>query len=380
MTFSKLARKNMWRKPLRTVLLIICVAVAFLIYGLTASFVAGSQGSSAASEDVLGVTSVAGQSQPLPIAYLGRITSQPDVEAVGYMTRLRGFVETENNVVSVSATDPASLMAVTGPQLGLTPVLIEALGGARDRLLVGRALANANGWIVGQRITVTSFQIAKQDGSRNWRFEIAGIFEGESSSTDTYFAIAHYDYVNASRALAQDTVSAFILRPRAGVSPSELAVQIDALFANSATPTRTQSEKQFLEAFMRQYADVGMIVNLVTGAAFVTLLMIIINTMIFAVRERRFEIGVLKTLGVSRRRIMMLVLAETLLVFIVGGGVGLALTKLATVLAGPAIGLTLTPMIIAKASAIIFILGIATGALPAFNAMRTPIVSAFRTR
>ena len=380
MTFFKLARKNAFRKPLRTLLLMICVAVAFLIYGLMASFVAGSQGSSAASDDIHGVSSSAGMSQPLPLAYLGRIASQPDVAAVGYMTRLRGFVDVENNVVSVSAAEPKALMAVSGPELGLTPALIDAISSARDRILVGSALADANGWAIGDRITVTAFEVAQQDGNRNWRFEIAGIFEGKSASTDTYFAIARYDYVNASRATARDTVNAFVLRPSDGANPTEVAAQIDALFANSAAPTRTQSEKQFLEAFMRQYADVGMIVNLVTGAAFVTLLMIIINTMFFAVRERRFEIGVLKTLGVSRVRIMVLVLAETLLVFVVGGSIGLALTQLATVFAGPALGLALTPLVIAKATAIIFALGIATGALPALNAMRTPIAAAFRTR
>lgn len=149
MTFFKLARKNTWRKPLRTVLLIICVAVAFLIYGLMASFVAGSQGSSAASDDVLGVSSIAGLSQPLPLAYLGRIASQPHVAAIGYVTRLRGFVEVENNVLSISATDPQAMMAVSGTELGLTPALIDAIDVARDRILVGRALADANGWPSG---------------------------------------------------------------------------------------------------------------------------------------------------------------------------------------------------------------------------------------
>ncbi|MGB7243399.1 MAG: ABC transporter permease [Sulfitobacter sp.] len=380
MTFFELTRKNTWRKPLRTILLMICVAVAFLIYGLLASFVAGSQGSSAARDEVLGVSSTAGMTHPLPLAYLSRIAAQSDVAAVGYMTRLRGFVEVEKNVVSISATDPQTMMAVSGPELGLTSALIDAIDGARDRILVGRALADANEWAIGDRITVTAFEIAQQGGSRNWRFEIAGIFEGQSASTDTYFAIARYDYVNANRATARDTVNAFVLLPSDGVSPAEVAARIDALFANSAAPTRTQSEKQFLEAFMRQYADIGMIVSLVTGAAFVTLLMIIINTMFFAVRERRFEIGVLKTLGFSRLRIMTLVLAETLLIFVVGGSIGLALAKLATIFSGAALGLALTPLVIAKACAAILILGIATGALPAISAMRTAIVSAFRTR
>ena len=380
MTFFDLARKNAWRKPLRTVLLMVSIAVAFLIYGLTASFINGAQGAAAASDDLLGVTSSGGRTQPLPMAAMSRIAADPGVAVVGYVARLRGFVDVEKNVVAISAADPDLLMAVNGKELGLTPVLVDAMGQARDKVLVGRALAEAQGWTVGQRVTVTAFDTPREDGGRDWRFEISGIFEGESAATDTYFMIARYDYVNAARARAKDTVGAFVVRPRAGVSPGELAARIDTLFANSATPTRTQSEKQFLEAFLRQYADVGLIVNLVVGAAFVTLLMIVVNIMVFAVRERTFEIGLLKTLGFSRLRIQTLILGETLFVFAVGGGIGLALAKLATVAAGPVLGLVFSAAVLAKALAIIAVLGLATGALPAFNAIRTPIIKAFRTR
>ncbi|MGJ7037270.1 putative ABC transport system permease protein [Shinella sp. BE166] len=380
MTFFDLARKNAWRKPLRTVLLMVSIAVAFLIYGLTASFLNGTQGAAGASDDLLGVTSAGGRTQLLPMAAMSRIAADPGVAAVGYVMRLRGFVGVEKNVVAISAADPDLLMAVNGKGLGLTPALVGAIGQARDRVLVGRALAEAQGWTVGQRATITAFDTPREDGGRDWRFEIAGIFEGESAATDTYFMIARYDYVNAARARGKDTVDAFVVLPRAGVSTGELAAGIDTLFANSATPTRTQSEKQFLEAFLRQYADVGLIVNLVVGAAFVTLLMIVVNTMVFAVRERTFEIGVLKTLGFSRLGIMGLILGETLFVFAVGGGIGLALAKLATILAGPTLGLVFSVPVFAKALVIIAALGLATGALPAFNAMRTPIIKAFRTR
>ncbi|WP_341486933.1 ABC transporter permease [Pararhizobium sp. A13] len=380
MTFFDLARRNAWRKPLRTLLVMVCVAVAFLIYGLTASFLAGAQGASAASDEILGVMSASGRTQPLPMAHMSRLAADPGFAALAYMTRLRGFVEVEKNVVAVSAADPELLMAANGRGLGLTPDLVAAIGQGRDKVLVGRALADAQEWTVGQHITVTAFDTARQDGSRDWRFEVAGIFEGENASTDTYFIIARYDYVNAVRAKGKDTVDAFIVRPRAGVPPGEIAARIDTLFANSVAPTRTQSEKQFLEAFLRQYADIGLIVNLVVGAAFVTLLMIVANTMVLAVRERTFEIGVLKTLGFSRLRIMALVLGETLFVFAVGGAVGLALAKLATALAGPELGLVFSPLIFAKALAIIAVFGLATGALPAFNAMRISIIEAFRTR
>jgi putative ABC transport system permease protein len=380
MTFIDLAQKNAWRKPLRTLLLMVCIAVAFLIYGLTASFLNGTQGVSAASDDILGVMSASGRAQPLPMAHMSRLAAELDIAGLAYMTRLRGFVTVEKNVVAVTAADPELLMDVNGKGLGLTPELIDAIGEARDKILVGRALAEAQGWTVGQHITVTAFDTPRQDGSRDWRFEISGIFEGENASTDTYFIIARYDYVNAARAKGKDTADAFIVRPRPSVPPGELAARIDALFANSAAPTRTQSEKQFLEAFLRQYADIGLIVNLVVGAAFITLLMIVVNTMVFAVRERTFEIGLLKTLGFSRCSIMALILGETVFIFAAGGAAGLALASLATVFAGPALGLVFSSFIFTKAIMIITALGLVTGVLPAFNAMRTPIIKAFRTR
>lgn len=380
MTFFQLARKNVWRKPVRTVLVLVCVAVAFLIYGLTASFLNGTQGAAGASDNILGVMNAAGRTQSLPLAHLARIAADRDVAAVTYMTRLRGFVDVEKNAVAVSAVEPEQLMAVNGRELGLNPALIAAVGQARDRVLVGRALAEAQGWSVGQRVTVTAFQGARADGGRDWRFEIAGIFDGESASTDTYFMIARYDYINAARSRGKDSVTAFIVRPRATAKPGELAARIDAMFANSAAPTRTQTEKQFLESFLRQYADVGLIIDLVVGASFVTLLMIVVNIMLFAVRERTVEIGVLKTLGFSQRRILALILGETLLVFVVGGCLGLALATLATAFASPTLGLVFSPRVLAEAAAILVALALASGALPAIHAMRVSVVAAFRTR
>ncbi len=380
MTFLDLVRKSMRRKPLRTILLMVSVATAFLIYGLTTSFIDGSQGSSAASEDILGVMSAAGRAQPLPMSYLNRIAAAPGVAAVGYMSRLRGFATVEKNIIAVSAADPARLYSSNGKELGLTPSLISVLARDRGTVLVGQALAEAQGWTVGQKITVTSFDTARQDGSRDWSFEIAGIFNGENASTDTYFVIAQYDYVNALRARNKDTVDAFIIRPQPDVQTGELASKIDQLFANSAAPTQTRSEKQFLEAFLRQYADIGLIVNMVVGAAFVTLLMIVGNTMVFAVRERTFEIGVLKTLGFSGSWIMALILGETFFIFVVGAAIGLILALLATVITGPAIGLVFSNAIFARALALVILLALLTGVLPALNALRIPIISAFRTR
>lgn len=380
MTFTQLAIKSAWRKPVRTILMIICIATTFLIYGLTASFVNGSQSSAGSSDDILGVVNAAGIGQPMPKALISRIKAEKDVAAVAYSSRLRGFVETERNTVTLSVTQPDLLMAVSGEDLGLNAELLASLSQSRENVLIGSALAQAKGWEVGQSINFTSLAPIGANGDRNIALRISGIFEGGSAQTDTFFLLGQYDYVNALRTRNKDTADVFVVRPAEGVQTAELAARLDLLFSNSNTPTQTQSEKQFFEAFLRQYADVGLIVQLVVAASFVTLLMIVVNTMVLAVRERYFEIGVLKTLGFSRKKIMTLIMSETLFIFLVGGLIGLGLAFLATRFGGASMGLVLSADVLLKSVAIIVGLALIAGVLPTLNAIRIPVVAAFRTR
>ena len=379
MSFIRLLRLNAWRKPLRTLLMMLSVAAAFLVYGLGQGFLAGAQGSGGADESRLVVQSRNGAGEPLPQAMVARIAAMPDVAAVAASARIRGSITTQTNVAVASAVDPEAMAGIMGEELGLTPDLLAALGGARDRVLVGRALMEAEGWRVGQRVALTPFQMKRADGAP-WSFVIAGTFAGARADVDTYFMIARYDYVNAARAKGRDTVDGILVQPRQSVSPSELAARIDAAFLSSAAPTRTQSEKAFLEALIRQIADFGLIVTLVTTASFVTILMIVANTMAFAVRERRFEIGVLKVLGFSGRRVLTLVLGETLLVFLAGGLVGLGLAKLAEGLAPAELGLALTLPVFFRAVLVLLALALLTGLVPALLALRTSTANALRSR
>lgn len=379
MTSFGLLRRNTWRKPWRTLLMMLSVAVAFLIYGLGQGFLAGAQGSGGADDARLVVQSRAGRAQPLPVADVARIAAMPGVAAVAASARIRGFVETEKNVAVASAVDPAAMAGIMGAELGLTPTLLAGLDGARDRVLVGRALMAAQGWRIGQRIALTPFQVARADGAP-WSFEIAGVFEGARPDTDTYFMIARYDYVNAARARDHDSVDGLVVLPRSGISPGALAARIDAAFASSPVPTRTQSEKAFLAAMIRQIADFGLIVTLVTAAAFVTILTIVANTMAFAVRERTFEIGILKVLGFSAGRVVGLVLGETLFVFLAGGLSGLALAEAAALLAGADLGLALPPLVLLRALGVLVGLALLAGLIPAGLTLRMLPAHALRSR
>jgi putative ABC transport system permease protein len=158
---------------------------------------------------------------------------------------------------------------------------------------------------------------------------------------------------------------------------------VDTRFANSGEATRTQTESEYMKAFVAQFADVGLIVRLVVGAAFVTILMIVANTMVFAIRERRREIGVMKVLGFSDGTILRGVLAETALLFALGLGIGMILAAIALIviaapLAGIAPGMALDPILVLQAIGLAAALAILTGALPAVNALRIPPAAALK--
>jgi len=153
------------------------------------------------------------------------------------------------------------------------------------------------------------------------------------------------------------------------------------MFANSFNETSTDTERAFNKAFAAQLGNIALIVALVVGAAFATILMIVGNTMVMAVRERTREIGVLKTLGFGGGRILRLVLGESVLLALLGGIPGIALAALFAATMETRVGnfipgFAVTPAIALAAVVLMLALGIATGLIPAINAMRLRIATA----
>ena len=92
------------------------------------------------------------------------------------------------------------------------------------------------------------------------------------------------------------------------------------MFANSSAETKTTTEKGFVEGFAKQVGDIGAIMIAILVAVLFTMLLVAANTMAQSVRERTSEVGVLKTLGFSNASILALVLGESVLIAVIGGG------------------------------------------------------------
>ena len=102
----------------------------------------------------------------------------------------------------------------------------------------------------------------------------------------------------------------------------------DALFENSQMQTRTHNEQVNGYMQMRQVGDVGLIANGIIGAVLFTLLFVTASTMMQSVRERVPELAVLKSLGFSDSRVLLLVLAESLALCVIAALLGLLVSTL----------------------------------------------------
>src|SRR6516165_1223381 len=138
--------------------------------------------------------------------------------------------------------------------------------------------------------------------------------------------VFQYKYFDETRSFGKDEIGWMVLRTASPVLNDGVVKTIDQMFANSSYETATDTEKAFNKAFIAQFGNIALIVILVVGAAFATILMIVGNTMMMSVRERTREIGVLKALGFSGTRVLWLVLAESCVLALLGGlpGIGLA--------------------------------------------------------
>ncbi len=172
-----------------------------------------------------------------------------------------------------------------------------------------------------------------------------------------------------------------VLRTGSAALNDRVAKAVDQMFSNSSDETTTDTEKAFNKAFVAQIGNIALIVSLVVGAAFATILMIVGNTLIMALRERTREIGVLKTIGFPAGRILRLVLGESLLLALLGGLPGLGLAALVTMslresLANFVPRIALTPDIAAVGVVLMATFGLLTGLTPALLAMRLKIATA----
>ena len=383
MKYLPLLWAALWRRKPRTIYTGLSIIVAFLLYGLLSAFNhAINAGVEVSDSDRLVTTGKYSLTQILPYAYYQQIKGVEGVALATHATWFGGIYQTEANFFAQFPADVETYLELY-PEIVLDPAQREKLTQTKTGVVVAKTLADRFGWKLGNTVPIQSTIWPKADRTNAWDFDIVGIFDAAKPAqrAQIEMMLIRHDYFDDTRLFAQGTVGWFVTRVEKGANVAEVASRIDALFANSPNPTKTQNEKAFNQSFVKQLGDIGFIISSIMGAVLFTLLLLTGNTMMQSVRERVPELAVLKTLGYRHGQVLMLVLAESGLLCLLSAGLGLLLTALllpglVPQLPGNFSGMALTAPDVLRGMGIAAALALLVGALPARRAMRLDIVNA----
>lgn len=378
MKYFPLVWTGVWRKRTRTVFTLLSIVVAFLLFGMLQGVNAWLTSAVEESRvNRLYTVSRISFVEPLPMSHLPQIESVPGVDKVAYFHFFGSYYQDPKNQVVAYPVDPERAFAVF-PDWKLPEEQIEAFKRTRDGVVIGRQLAARFGWKIGDRIPLRTSIWTKKDGSVDYSVQVVGIFTGFQEQ----LMLMNWEYFNESRAFGNNMVGWYALSIKDPTRAAEVSRAIDAQFANSPYETKTQTEKEFAAAQIRQLGDIGFMVNAIVGAVMFTLLFLTGNTMMQSVRERIPELAVLKTVGFTDGMVTALVIAESLLLCVFAALAGLGLASLAFPVLGNLVGgeASLPGIVLVGGVAAAVLLALVSGLPPAWRANRLAVVDALAGR
>jgi putative ABC transport system permease protein len=381
--YAPLVLTALLRKKTRTVFTLLALWAAFLLIGLLQAVNSVLAGGA----DFLGANRLITQAktsftQPLPMRLLPQIEAVPGVERVSHSQFFGGVYQDPKNFFAQFVVNPQRLRD-TYPEWTMPEDQWRSFVSTRDGAIVGKVLADKYGWKLGDIVPLNSFIWTRQDGSRIWEWRVVGIFSGRDQEWSDRASLMYLNYgqfdegvVRGARGLA----GVFVVRVRDPLQSERIAATIDKRFENSRDETKTQSEQAFQLGFLKQLGDIGFIVNAISGAVFFTILILTGYTMSQAVRERVPELAVLKCLGFRDRTVLMLVLAESLALCVLGGLAGMLTATFVLGHLPPEYPVAADVRVWLLAGAAVLVLAAAVGLPPAWHAMRIRIVDALAGR
>jgi putative ABC transport system permease protein len=306
----------------------------------------------------------------------------PGVALATHQTWFGGIYQDPKNFFMQNPVVPEEFLDMH-PEILLPPEQKQAWLETRTGAIVGRKSADRYHWKIGDKVPIQSTIWSQADGNRVWEFDIVGIYDGKDKGTDTTPLFFRYDYFDEARPeQAKGKVGWYTIRVKDPAHAADVAKLVDEEFENSDAETKTEPEGAFVQAWVSQIGNIVLIVSAILSAVFFTILLVTGNTMAQAVRERTGELGVLKAIGFTNGQVVALVLAESCLLTVLGGALGLGLARLLTAKGDPTGGLL--PLFffpnrdLLIGAGLCVALGVATGIFPALQAMRLRVADALR--
>ncbi|MBP6703628.1 MAG: FtsX-like permease family protein [Vicinamibacteria bacterium] len=412
MKYLPFVLKHLRRNWVRTSSTVVAMAVCIFLLCTLRSVLAEVDGMLAASQANRLVTRHAvSLTFALPMAYEARLQSIPGVKRVAKTAWFGGSLPAKkegtadgtgdaeasttdwSNFFNNMAVDVETYFAMY-PEMVIPPDQWKAFLETRSGCVIGSKLAKKFNWKVGDKFFLESFIPPYRRRSGPFEFVVTGIYDADLTKypgTDVNSMFFHYEYLKEGVAPRDVGVGTFAVEIENGDDAGKMTKAIDALFENSSAATLTETEQAFKAGFIAMAGNLALLLNGIGLAVAFTILLVTANTMSMAVRERRTEIGVLKTLGFSSAHVMGFVVGEALVLGVLGGALGVFGSQgllygvshspgVSDILAGIGLsGLELKPDVALLGFFVAVILGLFAGLVPALSAYRAKITDILRT-
>ncbi|MBP8145567.1 ABC transporter permease [Pseudorhodoferax sp.] len=382
MFLLKLLLRNAFRHPLRTGLTLLGLVVAISAFGLlrtiNEAWYAGVQASSATrliSRNAISLTFA------LPLSYAERLRGVDGVAGVSWANWFGGVYQSERNFFPQFAIEPASYLKLYS-EYRLSDEEKAAFIRDRQGAIVGRKLANQYGWKIGDTIPIRGTIFPG-----TWTFTLRGIWDGAEASTDESQLLFHWQLLNESVKKRfpkrGDQVGVFVLGIDEPQQAAAVSQQVDALFKNSLAETLTETESAFQLSFVAMSEAILVAIEAVSYIIVLIILAVMANTMTMTARERLAEYATLKALGFGPGFVSRLLFGESLVIALIGGAAGIALTFPIAAAFAKAAGSFLSVFLVSDTTVLLQAgaalgVGLIAAAWPAWQMGRIDIVNGLR--
>jgi putative ABC transport system permease protein len=309
----------------------------------------------------------------LPQDYAGRIAKIPGVESVVPVKVLVSNCRTSLDVVTFRGIPKDSFDRGAFKHMQILEGSLDDWKRRSDAAVIGERIALRKGLKVGDRVDIAGVTIY-----------VAGIFRS-SEPQDQNVGYAHLDFIQRAAGNGVGIVTQFDVRVTDPARMQSAAEAIDEQFRSAQEPTATWSEKGFVSRAASDIVEIVQFTKWLGWACLVGVFALVFNAIVLSVQERIKDHAIMQTLGYTNGLIAFLIVAESAVLSLSGGIIGLLAGYLITSwgrfslsVEGLSINIHAGLGVVAFGLAISALTGILAGLVPAWRASKEEIASCFR--
>ena len=377
--YVPLVVKQVTRHRVRTLLTVSGIAIAMFLF---TTIQAMQRGVTAATQETAGDTTLVVYRKDrfcpltslLPQDYHSRIDQIKGVVSVMPIKVVVSNCRTSLDVVTFRGVPKDEFIALRDDAIEVVAGSLDDWRRRSDAALIGETLANRRGLKPGMMFDAAGITTY-----------VAGIIRSDNPQ-DQNVAYAELNFVQLAARSGLGVVTQFNLRVADPDYLEPVAEQIDAMFGTVQEPTATFTEKAFVGRIADDVIELVSFARWLGLGCLAAMLALIANAIILSVQGRIAEHAVLQTLGYPSRLIAALIVAEGVLVALIGGAIGAAaavavarLGSFALSVEGQSIPITAGVGLLLSGMLVCAVLGVIAGLVPAWRASRHQIAECFRT-